>query len=142
MAYAFFILVIGLHIYSAVLWFQLTKELNKKTKQSFPPILYAILWLIPAVNWVILWSAVGDVRDIQKEYKISQFKTFARIWISYIFMGFEIGALLNVFITLILAFFNISLEFVSNTLLFFIPVLAALGFFYELKKLRTIIATT
>jgi hypothetical protein len=142
MTYVFFIFIIGLHIYSAVVWFLLAKELNNKAKQSFPPILYAILWLIPAINWFILWSTLGDIRDIQKDHKISQFKTFARIWISYILMGFEIGALLSVFITLISVFLNIPWEFVSNVLLFLIPLLAALWFSYELKKLRTIIVIT
>jgi len=140
LSYTFFTLLVGLHIYSAVLWFQLAKELNDKTKQSFPPILYAILWLIPAVNWFILWGTISDIRDNQKEHKISQYKTYLGILIPYIFMGFELGALFNVFITLILVFLNIPWETVSNVILFLIPSLSTLWFFNELKKLRMTIS--
>ncbi len=134
-------MITGLHIWSAVLWFYTTKDLNPKAKQSFPPILYSILWLIPFINWLILWSTIGDIQEKQKGRKISRLRAFYKIWIPYILMGFDLGPLFLILLAIILLPFPAGvLNPIINVVTFVIPLLASIWFFYEIKKLRLIIA--
>ena len=140
--YSLIALVVGLHIWSAVIWYRLTKELNVRTKQSFPPALYAFFWLIPLINWFLLWSTIGDVREMQKGEKISQWGVFLEIWLPYILMGFDIGFLLVIFLTLLLGLLNtpaILSEIIFFVLPVVIPMLASVWFFKGTNKLRLVI---
>jgi drug/metabolite transporter (DMT)-like permease len=114
----------------------------RKQNSRFRLPLYAIFWLVPLINWFILWSTVSDVRNLQKGEKISQWGTFFEIWFAYILMGFDLGFLLVIFLTLLLGILNIPAVF--SEILFFalpllIPIFASVWFLKETKKIRLII---
>lgn len=72
----FFIVIPIFLIISAIKWFFITKKINNKLNQSFPPLVYSILWLIPFINLFIVWITLENAWNkgvISKEKTLSKY---------------------------------------------------------------------
>lgn len=146
--YAFFLLIIILDIVCAVKWYFVTKKLNQKLKQSFSPVFYALLMLIPLVNPFLVWAIIRDVKEYQIEKKMKDVLSVQITWwkleIPYFLMVGAATIVLPVFVLIsaILMALGIGIaEYLMDPILVMIISLASLFWFnLEMKKFSKIIS--